>query len=162
MKTTLITTENYLKLTQFYQTYAAVVDQANWTAWLDMFAEDCVYKVQARENYDRNLPMAALSLTSKDMLKDRIYGITETIFHDPYHQLHMVSSPLILSESDKGVIESQANYTVFRTKNDGIAEVYNVGRYLDRLRITDDGIQIESRLCIFDNEMILNSLIYPI
>ena len=162
MKTTLITTENYLKLTQFYQSYAAVVDQANWTAWLDMFTEDCVYKVQARENYDRDLPMAALSLTSKGMLKDRIYGITETIFHDPYHQLHVVSSPLILGESDKGVIESQANYTVFRTKNDGIAEVYNVGRYLDRLRITDEGIQIESRLCIFDNEMILNSLIYPI
>jgi salicylate 5-hydroxylase small subunit len=74
----------------------------------------------------------------------------------------MVSSPLILSESDNGVIESQANYTVFRTKNDGIAEIYNVGRYLDRLRITEKGIQIESRLCIFDNEMILNSLIYPI
>lgn len=162
MKTTRITSEHYLKLTQFYQTYATVVDQANWQAWLDMFTEDCVYKVQARENYDRNLPMAALSLIGKNMLKDRIYGITETIFHDPYRQLHMVSSPLIISESGTGVIESQANYTIYRTKNDGIAEIYNVGRYIDRLRITDDGIQIESRLCIFDNEMILNSLIYPI
>lgn len=155
-------TENYLKLIQFYQNYAAVVDQANWNAWLDMFTEDCVYKVQARENYERNLPMAALSLTSKGMLKDRIYGITETIFHDPYHQLHMVSSPLIIGESDNGIIESQANYSVYRTKNDGIAEVFNVGRYEDRLRMTNDEIKIESRLCIFDNEMILNSLIYPI
>ncbi|WP_240009528.1 aromatic-ring-hydroxylating dioxygenase subunit beta [Marinomonas algicola] len=162
MKTTNMTNENYLKLTQFYQQYATVVDQANWDQWLELFTEDCVYKVQARENYDRNLPMAALSLTSKGMLKDRIYGITETIFHDPYHQLHMVSSPLIVKESDNGVIESQANYTVFRTKNDGMAEVFNVGRYIDRLRITKDGIKIESRLCIFDNEMILNSLIYPI
>lgn len=155
-------TENYLRLTQFYQNYATVVDQANWSAWLDMFTDDCIYKVQARENYDRNLPMAALSLTSKGMLKDRIYGITETIFHDPYHQLHMVSSPLILSESGTGIIESQANYTVLRTKNDGIAEVFNVGRYIDRIRITQNSMKLESRLCIFDNEMILNSLIYPI
>jgi len=154
-------TESYLKLIQFYQNYAAMVDQEHWNAWLDMFAEDCIYKVQARENHDRKLPMAALSLTSKGMLKDRIYGITETIFHDPYKQLHMVSSPLIMSESNN-IIESQAHYTVFRTKNDGMAEVYNIGRYIDRLRVTDDGIQIESRLCIFDNEMILNSMIYPI
>lgn len=152
---------NYLALTQFYQQYALAVDQADWDTWLNLFTEDCIYKVQSRENYDRNLPMAALSLTGKGMLKDRIYGITETIFHDPYKQLHMVASPVVLSES-KDLIESQANYTVFRTKNDGIAELYNVGRYLDRLQVSSDGIRIKSRLCIFDNDMILNSMIYPI
>lgn len=154
-------TEKYLALTQFYQQYAVAVDQADWDTWLGLFKEDCTYKVQSRENYDRNLPMAALSLTGKGMLKDRIYGITETIFHDPYLQLHMVSSPVVISES-KYLIESQANYTVFRTKNDGIAEVYNVGRYLDHLQVSSDGIRIKSRLCIFDNDMILNSMIYPI
>ncbi len=160
--TTTMDPENYLKLTQFYQAYASAVDQANWTAWLDMFVDDCVYKIQSRENHERNLPMSTLSLTSKGMLKDRVYGITETIFHDPYRQLHLVSPPLILSVSDSGLVEAQANYTVFRTKLEGIAEVYNLGRYLDCLRITDDGIFIESRLCIFDNDMILNSMIYPI
>lgn len=154
-------TENYLALTQFYQTYATVVDNADWDAWLNLFSENCIYKVQSRENFDRNLPMAALWLSSKGMLKDRIYGITETIFHDPYMQLHMVSSPIVKNESEN-IIESQANYTVFRTKNNGIAEVYNVGRYIDRLHVSDDGIKIESRLCIFDNDMISNSMIYPI
>ena len=151
----------YLALTQFYQQYVAAVDQADWDAWLNLFTEDCIYKVQSRENYDRNLPMATLSLSSKGMLKDRIYGITETIFHDPYMQLHIVSSPVVFSESED-FIESQANYTVFRTKNDGIAELYNVGRYLDRLQVSSEGIRIKSRLCIFDNDMILNSMIYPI
>ncbi|WCN13688.1 salicylate hydroxylase [Marinomonas mediterranea] len=155
--------EKYLLVSQFYQEYAAITDQAKWEDWLALFSDDCTYKIQSRENYDRNLPMATLSLTGIGMLKDRIYGITETIFHDPYHQLHIVNSPLILSESSSGnIIESQANYSVYRTKNDGIAEVFNVGRYLDRLRLVDGKIKIESRLCIFDNDMILNSLIYPI
>ena len=72
-----------------------------------------------------------------------------------------MSAPRILRASDS-IIESQANYAVFRTKNDGIAQIYNVGRYIDRIRQTGSGLIIESRECIFDNDMILNSLIYPI
>lgn len=154
-------TELYLSVTQFYQTYANIVDQKDWAAWLELFVDDCSYKIQSRENFDRNLPMSALSLGSKNMLKDRIYGITETIFHDPYLQAHVVSAPLILSCSGDDIY-SQANYAVFRTKNDGIAELFNVGRYIDNLQQTDSGLIIKSRTCVFDNDMILNSLIYPI
>ncbi len=153
--------ELYLQLIQLYQDYAANVDQANWDAWIDMFTDDCTYRVQARENHERDLPMAALSLDGKGMLKDRIYGVTETIFHDPYMQKHIVSAPRIISQSAE-LIEAEANYAVFRTKYDGIAQVFNVGRYIDRIRPTDEGLRFESRLCIFDNDMILNSLIYPI
>ncbi|UTW05342.1 aromatic-ring-hydroxylating dioxygenase subunit beta [Amphritea atlantica] len=154
-------TEMYLTVSQFYQDYAAAVDQADWPAWIALFADDCVYKIQSRENFDRNLPMAALSLTTKGMLKDRIYGITETIFHDPYLQTHVIAAPRILSQTVTA-IESQANYAVYRTKNNGIAELFNVGCYIDRLQMTDAGLRIESRICVFDNDMILNSLIYPI
>ncbi len=154
-------TDNYQKISQFYQEYAAAVDAADWDGWLSMFTDDCLYKVQSRENYDRKLPMAALSLDSKNMLKDRIYGITETIFHDPYLQTHIISAPRLTGVSPD-VIESEANYAVFRTKNDGIAQVFNVGRYIDRLVIVEDKVLIKSRVCVFDNDMILNSLIYPI
>lgn len=153
--------EIYLQLTQFYQEYAAKVDAADWDSWIEMFTDDCTYRIQARENHERNLPMAALSLDGKGMLKDRIYGITETIFHDPYMQNHVISAPRIKSLTPE-LIESEANYAVFRTKNDGIAQVFNVGRYIDRIRNTPDGLKIKSRICVFDNDMILNSLIYPI
>jgi len=157
----MMSVEKYVQLTQFYQVYSDSVDSKNWQQWLDMFTESCIYRIQSRDNYERQLPMAALSLCSKGMLKDRIYGITETIFHDPYLQRHIVSSPLVFNVSSN-IIESSANYAVYRTKNDGIAEIYNVGRYIDRIRDTDSGLKIESRICVFDNDMILNSLIYPI
>jgi salicylate 5-hydroxylase small subunit len=33
-------------------------------------------------------PLATLSFESKGMLKDRVYGIKDTLFHDPYYQRH--------------------------------------------------------------------------
>ena len=148
-------------LAQLYTDYAAAVDAGDWDAWVAMFTEECEYKVQPRENHERGFPLATMALLSKGMLRDRAYGIRETLFHDPYYQRHVVGTPRILRrESD--TIEAEANYAVFRTKPSQETTVYNVGRYLDRIRITPDGMKFESRLCIYDSEMIPNSLIYPI
>jgi salicylate 5-hydroxylase small subunit len=40
--------------------------------------------------------------------------------------------------------------------------VYNVGRYIDEIMRTDGALKFASRLCVYDSEMVLNSLIYPI
>lgn len=102
-----------------------------------------------------------MSFESRGMLKDRVYGATDTIFHDPYYQRHVVGAPRVLSV-DAGRIASEASYAVFRTKPNQLTTVYNVGRYEDVIRRTPDGLKFESRLCIFDSELIPNSLIYPI
>ncbi len=83
-----------------------------------------------RENHERGLPLATLAFESKGMLKDRVYGIRETLFHDPYYQRHVVGAPLVHSGSAER-IESEANYAVFRTKLNELSTVFNVGRYLD-------------------------------
>jgi salicylate 5-hydroxylase small subunit len=153
--------QTYFELSHLYAEYAAVVDAADWGKWVDLFTEDCEYKLQPRENYERGFPLATLALLSRGMLKDRVYGITETLFHDPYYQRHVVGLPRILKiEGD--VIEAEANYAVFRTKLSQESTIFSVGRYLDRVRKTPEGLKFESRLCIYDTEMIPNSIIYPI
>lgn len=151
----------YQQLLALYSDYVAAVDNNEWEKWAEFFTEECVYKVQPRENYDSGYPLATLSFESRGMLKDRIYGMTETIFHDPYYQRHVVGTPRVLLV-DAERIRSEANYAVFRTKPDEISTVYNVGRYIDTVRRTEDGLKFESRVCVFDSEMIANSLIYPI
>jgi salicylate 5-hydroxylase small subunit len=153
--------ETYLALNRLYADYAAAVDAGLWDRWIDLFVDDCDYRVQPRENHERGFPLATLALLSKGMLRDRAYGIKETLFHDPYYQRHVVGAPLIDKVED-GVIHAQANYAVFRTKLSQETTVFNVGRYLDRVRITPDGLRFEQRHCIYDTEMIPNSLIYPI
>jgi salicylate 5-hydroxylase small subunit len=153
--------QDWLALTQLYADYASAVDSGNWDLWPEFFTDKCVYRLQPRENHERGFPLATLAFTSKGMLKDRVYGIKETLFHDPYYQRHVVGSPVIRNVAD-GRIHCEANYAVFRTKLSDASSVFNVGRYLDRVVRTPDGMKFESRECIYDTEMIPNSIIYPI
>lgn len=149
------------QIDQLNADYAAALDERRFDAWPGFFLPDATYKVQARENFDRGLPLALINLESQGMMKDRVYGVTQTIFHAPYYMRHVVS-PAQVRSIDNGVVQAQANYAVFRTKPGGASEVYNVGRYIDRIVRTDAGLRFQSRHCVYDSEMILNSLIYPI
>jgi salicylate 5-hydroxylase small subunit len=60
------------------------------------------------------------------------------------------------------VIFSEASYAVFRTKLSGDSTVFNVGRYIDKIKRDAGELKFVSRLCIYDTEMIPNSIIYPI
>lgn len=161
MSVSRISFDDYQSLLQLYAEYEAAVDSGNWDLWPDFFIEGCVYRLQPRENFERGFPLATLSFTSKGMLKDRVYGIKETLFHDPYYQRHVTAHPRVRrAEADR--FECEANYAVFRTKLSEPSTVFNVGRYLDVVVRTPDGFRFASRLCIYDTEMIANSIIYPI
>jgi salicylate 5-hydroxylase small subunit len=153
--------EDWLALTQLNADYASAVDSGNWDLWPEFFTDECTYRLQPRENHERSLPLATLWFTSKGMLKDRVYGIKETLFHDPYYQRHVVGAPVIREAGD-GRWRCEANYAVFRTKLSDLSTVFNVGRYLDVVVRTAAGLKFETRECIYDSEMIPNSIIYPI
>jgi salicylate 5-hydroxylase small subunit len=153
--------DDYMALTRLHADYASAVDSGNWDLWPGFFTDDCVYRIQPRENHERGFPLATLSFESKGMLMDRVYGIKETLFHDPYYQRHVVSAPLVHTD-DGERIECEANYAVFRTKFNELTTVYNVGRYIDTVVRTQDGLKFASRLVVYDSEMIPNSLIYPL
>jgi salicylate 5-hydroxylase small subunit len=153
--------QTWLGIQQLYADYASAIDSGQFDLWPEFFTEQCVYKLQPRENYERGFPLATLSLTSKGMLKDRVYGITETLYHDPYYQRHVVGAAVV-RKIEEGRIYSEANYAVFRTKYDQESTVFNVGRYLDIIVQTSEGFKFAERLCVYDSEMIPNSIIYPI
>jgi salicylate 5-hydroxylase small subunit len=153
--------QTWLSVQQLHADYASAVDSGHWNLWPEFFTEECVYKLQSRENHERGFPLATLFFTSKGMLKDRVYGITETLYHDPYYQRHVVGAAVV-KKLDEGKIYSEANYAVFRTKIDKESTVFKVGRDLDTLVQTPEGFKFAERLCIFDSEMIPNSIIYPI
>ena len=153
--------QDYFELTQLYADYASAVSSGDWEKWPEFFTDDCTYRLQPRENFERGFPLATLSFESKGMLKDRVYGIRETLFHDPYYQRHVVGAPVVRkAEADR--FECEANYAVFRTKLSELSSVFNVGRYIDVIVRTEAGFKFSSRQVIYDSEMIPNSIIYPI
>ena len=153
--------ETHMALSRLYADYALAVDSGQWDLWPEFFTEQCVYKLIPRENHERGFPLCTLSFTSKGMLKDRVYGIKETLYHDPYYQRHVVGAPVVRKVED-GRIHAEANYAVFRTKLDKESTVFNVGRYIDTIVKTPEGLKFAERLCVYDSEMIPNAIIYPI
>ena len=153
--------QDHFELSQLYANYTSALSAGDWDAWPEFFTDDCSYRLQPRENYERGFPLATLSFESKGMLKDRVYGIRETLFHDPYYQCHVVGAPVVKkAEADR--FECEANYAVFRTKLSELSSVFNVGRYIDVVVRTEAGLRFASRQVIYDSEMIPNSIIYPI
>ncbi len=157
--------KTYSDLLGLYTDYAMVCDSANWNRWPEFFLDHGTYRLQPRENHEQGLPLCLLALESKAMIQDRVYGVQETMYYDPYYQRHIVGTPRVLSCVGEGIgqrIESDANYVVIRTKYDGEATVFNAGFYRDAIVRTEQGLKFESRLCVYDTEMIANSVIYPI
>lgn len=161
MSITLEKLELQYEIDQLNAAYAAALDEKRFEDWPEFFLDDGQYTVQARENFDRGLPLALMSLESKGMMKDRVYGVTQTIYHAPYYTRHVVSPAAVLSAEGDSV-SAQSNYAVFRTRPGGVSEVYNVGRYIDELKRTGGVLKFSRRLCVYDSEMVLNSLIYPV
>lgn len=157
--------QTYFELQGLYSDYAMVCDSAEWDKWPEFFTDSGIYRLQPRENYERGMPLCLLALESKAMIQDRVYGVRETMYHDPYYQRHIVGMPRVV-EVHKGPegerIRAEANYVVVRTKYDGESTVFNAGIYRDEIVRTPGGLKFQLRLCVYDTEMIANSIIYPI
>ncbi len=157
-----MTLADWLALQALYADYAAVLDARELQRWPGFFTDDAVYRLQSRENFDRGLPLATLAFESRAMLQDRVTGAADTIFHDPYYQRHVVGAPRVLAHDADGSLRCEAAYVVIRTKRDALPEILSVGRYLDRIVTTPEGLRFAERLVIFDNDLIPNSIIDPL
>lgn len=153
--------KTYYELVSLYSDYAMACDSAEWERWPDFFVEEGTYRLQPRENFEQGLPLCLLALESRAMIQDRVYGVKETLYHDPYYQRHIVGIPRVLEWSEERIV-SEANYSVMRTKYDSETTVFNAGFYRDVIVRTPAGLKLLSRHCVYDSEMIPNSVIYPI
>ena len=153
--------KTYYELVNLYSDYAMACDSAEWERWPDFFVEEGTYRLQPRENFEQGLPLCLLALESRAMIQDRVYGVKETLYHDPYYQRHIVGLPRVLEWSAERIV-SEANYSVMRTKYDSETTVFNAGFYRDVIVRTPAGLKLLSRHCVYDSEMIPNSIIYPI
>lgn len=141
--------------------YVQCIDEDDLENWPNFFTESCLYKVIPRENADQDLPIAVMMCDSRGMLADRITALRYANIYTPHFYRHLVSNVRILEESD-GVIRAQSNYAVFQTLLDGETRVYNVGKYLDVIVATDEGLKFKEKQVIFDTYRVQTLMVTPI
>jgi len=155
-----ISADERFEIADLYAAYVAVLDSKRFDEWPEFFIEDCSYAIVPRENYDRGLPLATMSFESRGMLRDRVYGVTQTLFHEPYYQRHLITNALMRASDTGYSVES--NYVVLRTKSGELSHVLSTGRSYDSLVRLDGRLLFATRTLVFDSELIPNSLIYPL
>ena len=149
-----------LEVEDFYAAYIETLDDGDIAAWPDFFIENCTYKLIARENYDRGLPLATLWCESKGMLKDRIYAWTKTLTYAPRHYRHLLSNLRIHAVVGDTIV-TRANYLVIQSTTDDLAKVASAGKYIDTLTREEGRLKFAEKLSIFDTMLIPNSIVRP-
>ena len=149
------------EVARFLASYAECIDSDRLEDWPQYFTDDCLYLLQSRENYDRELPLSAIRCDSKGMLADRIVSLRHANIFAEHFYRHVLSIPLILS-SDANEIIVHTNYVVFQTLLDGASRTYSVGRYQDKLVRIEGELRFKEKIVVFDTNQIATLLVTPI
>jgi salicylate 5-hydroxylase small subunit len=144
-----------------YDDYAALLDDADYEAWLNLFAEQATYVAVSRENIERGLPLATMRCESRAMLADRIDAVIATQFYARRITRHMISAIRPVAVTDN-FIDTTANFVVVETLVDECSTVHSAGSYADRIERTDAGLRFAVKTAIYDAPLVPTSLIIPL
>ena len=141
--------------------YAHCIDADELEAWPALFTADCLYKVIARENVERNLPVAAIFCDSQRMLTDRIVSARHANVYEKHTYRHLISSTVVAPLTDDRV-RATSNYAVYRTRTNGATELYNTGIYHDEIVAQNERWLFQKKIVVFDTHRIDSLLVTPL
>jgi 3-phenylpropionate/cinnamic acid dioxygenase small subunit len=95
------------------------------------------------------------------MLRDRVSALRQANVYEAQRYRHLVSSSLILGESD-GIVAARSNYMVVRIMHDGASALFSTGRYLDRVSLKGPEPLFVEKLVVFDSRRIDTLLAMPL
>jgi anthranilate 1,2-dioxygenase small subunit len=150
-----------LQLERLYADYVHCLDADQLEHWPDFFTEDCFYRVTSAENFEAGLPLGLIYATSRNMLKDRVSALREANIYEPQRYRHLVSSLRVVGE-DSGGLNTEANFLVVRTMQDGDMTIFAAGRYVDRVVPDGASWKFARKEVVLDSRQIDTLLAIPI
>lgn len=153
-----------LEIEEFNVAYCRALDEGRLMDWVEFFAEDAFYVVTARENHDAGLPVGLVYCEGKGMIHDRAFAILETAMYAPRYLRHYVSNLHLAGIGEDGSVEAESNYLLLQTLMDRPEPgLQQVGGYRDRfVRGADGRLLLARRICVYDNLLVDNALVYPV
>jgi anthranilate 1,2-dioxygenase small subunit len=152
--------KSFEHIAQFLSIHAQLLDERNFDAWLDGFHENARYRVISAENLLLGLDMPLLLANNKNMLRDRIVSLREANVYNLHYDHHLLGLPVIKRLGD--VVQVVTPITIHQIDQNGIAELYCIGRYKDELICDSEAIAIMRRDVIYENFGVLRLLSTPL
>jgi len=148
-------------LFDLYANYGGLIDAAEWSAWLDLFAGECRYSIVPRENFDRGLPAGLVYCDSRAMLEDRIMALQEANKYNIHWDRHLIGLPRLIG--DEGAeIAVEASFAVYQTDQEGESRLFATGLYRDRIVEEAGTLRFRDKLVLLDTFAVPSLLSTPI
>jgi 3-phenylpropionate/cinnamic acid dioxygenase small subunit len=144
-----------------FDSYMDCLDDERFERWPQFFTEDAVYKIVARENVERDLPLATWSCLSRGMMQDRVVAIRNACVFSARYMRHVAGVVRVTGEED-GTFIAGLSFSVFETPQDEASRIFLVGKYRAKIVITDDGLRFQELLVIYDTSLIPGLLVFPV
>jgi anthranilate 1,2-dioxygenase small subunit len=125
------------------------------------FTEDTLYLVIPRREYELGRKVGFMRCESRGMLEDRLAAMKHGNIYEPHQYRHLLGSVFVDDDSG-GVVRMRTPFTLVRTSQDGIADLFATGKYLDELVMQEDGPRIRKRFAVLDSHRIDTLLVLPI
>ena len=137
------------------------LDENRLEDWVELFAEECDYKVVTRENVEQSLPNVLMWCDNKNMLRDRVESYRHVNLYNPHYDRHVLGPLRFTKQADSGW-EFDVSYSLFQTELEGASRLFSVGRYRVEARVSDGKARLKAVTVIADTGLIPSLLATPI
>lgn len=155
------TPETRERATALMAEYAMLIDEDKLEDWVELFAEDCDYRVVTRENVEQGLPNVLMWCDNKDMLRDRVESYRHVNEYNPHYDRHVLGPIRVVGEKD-GLWTFDQSYSLFQTTLEGESRLFSVGRYRVEARLGNGAVKLKTVSVIADTGLVPTLLATPI
>lgn len=148
-------------LTALMADYAMAIDEDRLEDWVELFTEDCDYRVVTRENVEQDLPNVLMWCDNKDMLRDRIDAYRHVNEYNLHYDRHVLG-PIRIVETKGGLWSFDLSYSLFQTTLEGESRLFSVGRYRVEARLENGVARLKTVCAIADTGLVSTLLATPI
>ena len=149
------------RVESFLADYAYRLDDGKIDEWTGFFTEDATYQITTRENFEAGYPIGIMLCKGRGMMEDRVLALKTANVFEPHTYCHITGRPELREES-AGALAARSNFIVYRTMEDGEAELFAAGKYLDRIVFEGGEPKFAERRVILDSRRIDVLLVYPV
>ncbi len=141
--------------------YSLLLDEDRLEAWLELFVDECEYRIVSRENVEQGLPNIHIWCKGKDMLADRITSFRHVNEYNLHWARRVIGPPRVSAQGD-GSWQVETSYSLFQTNLEGVSRLFSVGRYAMRIVPVDGRARLKQVHVIADTASIPTLLAAPI
>ncbi|KEZ11954.1 hypothetical protein CP98_05339 [Sphingobium yanoikuyae] len=148
-------------VTQFLYREAELLDNRQFTDWLELFDDDVRYQMPVRANVNEDEVRQGFHSgyggyvfdENKERLTSRVIKLSRgrDVTERPLSLMRRLVTNVQVTNSAENTLEVRYNFLIYRNRTDTRSDTY-IGKKTDRLRINDD----LSRITIFRREILLD------